>query len=419
MASVWTGDGDAVVKKSHILLVALIVANVAVYWALGVRIAANQAGGAAARAFPIPTPSPLATPQPVASPEPTAEYKDQTLAITEDVRGARFENCTLEVQDAHGLVISGNLLVNSRIVVHDSADVTIADNVVRDYYNAPDAVIRAYDSPRFVVEHNYIADNSGGIYMVGCPGTVIRRNIFEGNDQKSGIILYAPAGVKVEDNLFRYNSPSAIYILNPDGENYAQFDILDNLITANVGDGLRIQAFSSSRTSRIQGNRVTLSGGPGLIIEYNCWDANIVIENNYIDHSGMLTANILDEEGRPTSIYPAHENQAAPYRPAVSRDGIRLEDCSGIVLRDNVIVNNGGNGVDIRNGRGIVMEGNFISRNAIGLRLGKFLESSLTRSQFPLAPENAGDSRVRLTSPTIVNNRQHDVLVEQGSGFEN
>lgn len=405
-------------KRSHILFVLLVIANVAVYWAMGARIAAERTGGADARALPIPTPPPLATPEPVPLPQPTAEYKDQTLQITEDVRGARFENCTLEVQDARGLVISGNLLVNSRIVVKNSADVTIADNVIRDYYNTPDAVIRAYDSPRFLVQHNFIADNTGGIYMVGCPGAVIRQNIFEGNDQKSGVILYAPDGAKVQGNLFRYNYPNAVYILNPDGAAHAQFDILDNTMTANVGDAIKIQTYSSSRTSRIQGNRITLSGWAGINIEWNSWDANIVIEGNYIDHSGMLTVDILDEEGRPTSIYPAHEHQTAPYGPAGWREGVRLEDCSGIVLRDNVIVNNGGNGVDIRNGRGIVIDGGLISRNAIGLRLGRFRESSLTRPMSPLAPEDAGDSRVSLTDPTIANNRQHEVLIESGSGFE-
>lgn len=404
-------------KKSHILLIVLVIANVAVYWGLSTRMTQLQVAARISGTYPIPTPHPVATPEPVSTPQPTTEYTDQTLQITEDVRGARFENCTLEVQEADGLVIAGNVLVNSRIVVRNSSDVTIADNVIQDYYDVPDAVIRAYDSPRFTVEHNYVADNTGGMYMVGCPGTVIRRNIFERNDQKSGIILFAPAGVTVEGNLFRHNKPNAIYILSPDGNPGVQFDIRDNLITANVGDAIKVQTFRSSRTSHIRRNHITLSGWAGINIEWNSWNANIVIEGNYIDHSGMLTADILDEEGRAIAIYPNRED-GLPYRPAGWGHGIRLEDCSGIVLRDNVIVNNRGNGVDVRNGRGITMEGDFISRNEIGLRLGRFHESALTRQQSPLSPENAGDSRVALARPTLVGNRMHDVLVEQGSGFD-
>jgi parallel beta-helix repeat protein len=117
------------------------------------------------------------------------------------------------------------------------------------------------------------------------------------------------------------------------------------------------------------------------------------------------------------SIYPAHEHQPEAYCPGW-KHGIKLEDCSKVIVKNNVIVNNSGNGVDIKNCRNITLEANLISKNAIGISLTKFQESSFNRDVSPLALENAGYSEVIAIENSVFENREQDYFVEEKSTLQ-
>jgi parallel beta-helix repeat protein len=87
-------------------------------------------------------------------------------------------------------------------------------------------------------------------------------------------------------------------------------------------------------------------------------------------------------------------------------------------VKNNVIVNNSGNGVDIKNCREITLEANLISKNAIGVSIMKFQECSFNRDVSPLAPENAGYSEVIAIGNSVFENRGQDYFVEEGSTLE-
>ena len=83
-----------------------------------------------------------------------------------------------------------------------------------------------------------------------------------------------------------------------------------------------------------------------------------------------------------------------------------------------MIVNNSGNGVDIKNCRNITLEANLISKNAIGISLTKFQECSFNRDVSPLAPENAGYSEVIAIENSVFNNQEWGYFVEENSTLE-
>ena len=149
-------------------------------------------------------------------------------------------------------------------------------------------------------------------------------------------------------------------------------------------------------------------------MEYNSWGANIVIEENYIDANGLMTEGLLDEGGRPLDVYPAHSHQPEPYSPGWGH-GVKLEDCSGVTVRDNTIIANSECGVEIRNARGILLEGNVVSSNRIGVSVMGYDETSLVREFSPLAREDAGESQVTARGNSVFNNPEGDWDVEEGS----
>lgn len=366
----------------------------------------------------VPSPPELYPPEPVTLPELIETFENVKIEASGNINACLFENCILEVWGENGIKITNSKFVNSKIHMGESQNIEISNNIIKDFYVHEEAAISIYSCDNLLIDHNEIENNSIGIAISESSDVEICNNIFEANDQHNALMGDSLIGAEIHNNLFRYNFPHAMMIMNRGANPKVQLDIYNNIVDKNIEDAINFEDFrGSQQISRVYNNRITGTGLAGINVEYNSWGANLVIENNYIDNNGLLTDDMLDGEGHPTSIYPAHSHQPEPYAPGW-KHGVKLEDCSGIIVKGNVIVNNQGNGVDVKNGRNITLENNIITKNAIGVSLMKFLGSSLYREFSPLAPEDAGHSEVIAIRNSVFGNLGKNYFVEEGSSLK-
>jgi parallel beta-helix repeat protein len=365
----------------------------------------------------IPTPPQLSPPEPVTLPELNQTYANERIEVSEDINASLFEGCVIEVWRKDGIRITNSRFINSKIQMRESKNIELSDSVIVDRYVREEPAIDIYDCERLLIDHNEIRGNSIGMTIAESAGIEISNNIFEANDQHNALVL-GRTSAEVRHNLFRYSFPHAILIMNREADPLVQVNIYDNIMDRNIEDAINFEDFrGSERVSKVYNNRITGTGWAGINVEYNSWDANLVIEDNYIDNNGLLTEDILDGEGKATSIYPAHEHQPDPYSPGWQH-GLKIEDSSGVKVIGNVILNNSGNGVDVKNGQDVILENNLIAQNAVGISLGGFQESSLSRQFSPLSLENAGYSHVIAINNSVFDNLEQDWFVEEGSCLE-
>ena len=203
-------------------------------------------------------------------------------------------------------------------------------------------------------------------------------------------------------------------ITNREGNPLVQLDIYGNVFDRNIEDAVNFEDFSGQvEVTLVRGNLFNGTGWAGVSVEYNSWDANIVIEGNYINSNGLLVEDIL-EDGRPTSVYPAHSHQSEPYSAGWGH-GIMLEDCSGVIVARNVIVSNAESGIDVKNARDIVVENNTIALNRVGVYVAGYQKSSLIRDFSPLALVDSGFSEMTEARNSVFLNVEENWLVEEGS----
>lgn len=356
----------------------------------------------------IPPPPQLSLPEPVTLPELNQPHVNEKIEVSMDINASLFENCMIRIRKKEGIRITNSKFINSTIEIAESKNVEISNNVIMDHYVWEDPVVGIYDCEELLIEHNEIRDNSIGMVIAESAHIEISNNIFEANDQHNSLALNC-ASAKVYNNLFRYNFPHAILIMNREANPTVQVNICNNTMDRNIEDAINFEDFrGSEQISKVYKNRITGTGWAGINVEYNSWNANLVIEDNYIDNNGLLTRDILDDEGKPTSIYPAHEYQPEPYSPGW-KHGIKIEDSSYVTVKGNVIIDNSENGVDVKNSQNVTLENNLIARNIIGVSLMKFQESSFNREFSPLSLENAGYS-----GAVAVNNSVSTILSRTG-----
>ena len=362
----------------------------------------------------FPPPLRLSPPELVTLPVLNQTFANQRIQVTEDIRGALFQNCTLEIWRENGTTITDSMFINSRIYIGESQNIIFSNNVIRDFYVWEEPAINIHASEHILIDHNEIKDNSIGVVISECSDTEIRNNFFEANNQHNALVL-GGTSADVHGNVFLFNFPHAMLIMNRAADPSVQVVIHSNIFDRNIEDAINFEDFrGSNRISRVYSNRVTGTGWAGINVEYNSWNANLILENNYIDNNGLMTDEIMDEDGQLISIYPPPGDQPEPYSPGW-KHGIKIEDASGVIVRGNVVVDNQGNGIDIKNSREITLEGNFVTRNVVGVSVMKYLESSLTRGVSPIAEEDAGYSFVTSIDNLVFSNIEEDWFVEEGS----
>jgi parallel beta-helix repeat protein len=316
-----------------------------------------------------------------------------------DTEGARFTGCQVRVA-ASGISIRGCEFVGAPVLIESVSSVLFADNVVRDY--------RVYEEPAVVVgncsgvtvRHNHVHDNAVGIGVGESQAVVVENNLFELNYQHNALALYK-SSAQVSGNVFRYNYPHGILVHYVPESGGTSVSITGNLFEMNVEDAVNFEDWTGARdVSRVAGNVIYRTNWAGINVEYNSWNANILVEGNYVSESG----------------YPkGHFPQSLPHVEEWSdgwQHGIKLEDSSVVTVTGNVLVHNAGSGIDVGNCRDVTLAGNTIVANGVGVRIGGPTEGAFTRDVSPLLEGNAGPSVVACVDNDVRQNGQ-DFVGEQ------
>ncbi|MCK4262881.1 MAG: right-handed parallel beta-helix repeat-containing protein, partial [Dehalococcoidia bacterium] len=113
---------------------------------------------------------------------------------------------------------------------------------------------------------------------------------------------------------------------------------------------------------------------------------------------------------------PAHPLQPDRFQAGWAH-GILVEDSSKVRIMNNRILSAAENGIEVKNGRDVTVEGNGISCSEVAIGVHRYQEASVYRSFSPLAQENADGSRVT-AGGNIIYAAQEDYDVDEGSRLE-
>jgi len=366
----------------------------------------------------MPGPPTLDLPSPFSLTGFAERHEGEEISVTGDVSSRRFINCTLRVHGFSDVTVAGCMFEGSRLHVVECVNVSLTGNVFRDHYvrEDPAVLVQGVHGLRFT--GNMVVNNSVGMVVRGGSDLEISFNVFEANDQHNAVMGLDSHGAAIHNNVFRYNHPHALMVMNREEDPAVRLDIYDNLFELNIEDAINFEDFrGAAEPTHVRGNIVNGSGQAGVNVEYNSWGANIVIEGNHVAYNGLLTDALLDEEGRPTGLYPRHVHQPEPYCEGW-RHGVKLEDCSGVALVNNTIVGNAGSGIDCVNARDVTLVGNMVQGNGVGVSARPYNEDSLIRGFSPLLEEEAGVSTLSVRD-NLVKGNELDWYVEEGCSVVN
>jgi len=250
-------------------------------------------------AHPIPQPLDLEEPELISLPEKLQNIcSGGTTAINSDIDSARFVGCIVTVRKS-GINITRTEFVNCRIFFESTSDIVFSGNVVRDYPVYEEAAINVFDSKDIVFGHNHIKNNTVGISVAKSQDIKLENNIFDENYQHNAVAMYMSSG-EVSGNLFRYNMPHGILVHFIPQHGDTALHIHDNIFFMNKEDAINFEDWTGAKEqSRIYRNIITKTNWAGINIEYSSWNANILIENNYINTSGYPIENFPENPNAP------------------------------------------------------------------------------------------------------------------------
>jgi len=327
----------------------------------------------------------------------------QIPLLADDLVNTQVVGCDLLVRDA-GIRISGCEFVDSRLLVEGTTDLVIEDCIFRDRYRREEAVINLYRAIRPTVRDCLIENNYIGIGAHESTDVSIERCTFRDNDGHNAITIDLGSTGAIRGCFFRNSFPHAILVGS--GTPQGCIAIENNRIEYSVEDAINFENFSSSEPSLVRGNIVLNTAWAGLNVEYRSWDANLTIESNYIAASGT-----------DLDAFPQHPHQPEPYTEGW-KHGILLEDCSGVTVRGNTIVDCEETGIKLVNARDIALESNHVVGCNIGIALQTYNESSLSRPIFPLPETEAGSSSATAQGNTFARNTTTDWQIKPGCDVE-
>lgn len=365
-----------------------------------------------------PGPPALDLPSPFSLTGFVERHEGEEISVTGDVSSQCFSNCTLRLYGFSDVTVTGCLFEGSRIHLVECVNVSLTGNVFRDHYvrEDPAVLVQGLHGLRFT--GNMVVNNSVGMVVRGGSDLEISFNVFEANDQHNAVMGLNSHGAAIHNNVFRHNHPHALMVMNREEDPAVRLDIYGNLFELNIEDAVNFEDFrGAAEPTHVRGNIFNGTGHAGVNVEYNSWGANIVIEGNYVADNGLLTDALLDPGGRPTGLYPRHVHQPEPYCEGW-RHGVKLEDCSGVALVNNTIVGNAGSGIDCVNARDVLLIGNMVQGNGVGVSVRPYDEGALIRGFSPLLEEDAGASSLSVRD-NVVEDNELDWYVEEGCRVDN
>ena len=310
----------------------------------------------------------------------------QKINFNGSIENQRFHSCEVYII-GQGLMIRNCEFIDSTVYIIDSRDILFERVIFSDLNKYEQAALSINNSHNIVIRECQFAANYIGLGIHGSSVGVFG-NRFEGNNGHNALVIGEGSSAEVSGNYFYGSFPHAILVLNREGTEQAAVDIHHNFINQTGEDAIDFEDYRGSGTSRISANIITNSGWSAIVVEYNSWEANITIQDNWIESTGILWE------------LPVHSLQPDRFQPGWGH-GILVEDSSQISILNNRIILAAENGIEITNGKDITVIGNGITCSQVGIGLHSFNESSLHRDFSPLKPENAGGSQAIVGNNTI------------------
>jgi hypothetical protein len=316
----------------------------------------------------------------------TQTVSDTKYNVTEDIRGYLFEDCEVHISGT-GLTISESLFVNTQVFVGESRELTFEKSIFEGLDRYEKTALNINESDNISITECIFRHNFIGLGIHSSSASVASTR-FEYNNGHNAIIIGEGSSAVVSGSYFYGNFPHAMLIMNREESPAAQVNINDNTIVSTGEDAIDFEDYRNTLPSFVTGNVIVDTGWSAVIVEYNSWDADITIEDNWIENTGIDWG------------LPVHDLQPDAFQPGWGH-GIFIEDSDGVVIRCNRIVDAGENGIEVRNGRGIRVENNGIDCAQVAVAVHRYHEASLSRPFSPLWPDKAGGSSVTAVNNTI------------------
>ena len=330
---------------------------------------------------------------------PLTILQGQKVNIDSNAENYLFQNCEVWIVSGD-TQISSSEFVNSQVLVEQKNNVVFDRVIFRDLNQYEETALRVSDSKGVVVANCQFIDNFIG-FGIHSSSVEVAKNRFEGNNGHNALVIGEGSSAKVEGNYFYGSFPHAILIMNREGSTEAKVDITRNFIEQTGEDAINFEDYRNAAPSNVSNNVIVNSGWSALVVEYNSWGANVTIENNWIEGTGISWK------------LPTHSLQPERFQAGWGH-GILIEDSSQVQVVNNRILSVTENGIEVKNSRDAVLQGNGLSCSQLGIGVHRYEEASLYRGFSPLAQENAGASQVTASDNTIYK-AQKDYDVDEWS----
>jgi parallel beta-helix repeat protein len=328
-------------------------------------------------------------------------HTGEKVTLTQNTMSHLFNNCEVWIA-TDNIKVSESKFVNSKIIVNNTANVAFERVIFKElnqYEQASLSINNSHDITvnkcQFVSNYIGIGIHSSSANIEGCR--------FEHNNGHNALVIGEGSSANVEGSYFYGSFPHAILIMNREGESHTAVNISHNYIDQTGEDAINFEDYRNAAPSNVSHNIITNSGWAALVVEYNSWKANITIEDNWIENTG------IDWK------LPTHNLQTERFQSGWGH-GILVEDSSQVRIINNRIISATENGVEIRNSRDVVVEGNGIACKQAGIGVYRYNEYSLYRDFSPLSEENAGSSQVKAHN-NVIYSAQKDYDVDESCQF--
>ena len=353
--------------------------------------------------LPFPTERPqLVIPESFELDAPLVTLENQSVEIDSNISNYSFQNCQVSIA-VDGLEIADSEFINSPVSVAGRSEIVFDGVIFKELNQYETAALSFYECRDVTVSHCQFVDNYIGLGLHSSSAE-IAANRFEGNNGHNALVIGEGSSAEVTGNYFYGSFPHAMLIMNREESAQARVDINRNFIDQTGEDAIDFEDYRNAAPSLVSDNVIINTGWSALVVEYNSWDANITLENNWIEATG------IDWE------LPTHPLQPDEFQNGWGH-GILVEDSSAVTIINNRILTAGENGIELINSREVIIEGNGINCSQAAIGVHNYQEASLYRSFSPLAPENAGGSQAT-ASGNIIYEAQKDYDVDAESRLD-
>jgi hypothetical protein len=330
------------------------------------------------------------------------QFSGQKLTFSQDISRAFFKDCEVWIESQR-ISITNTVFENCRVYVCDSAGI-VFDNVAFRYQDIYEqAALSINESENVTINNCCFTENYIGL-GIHSSDVSVRSCRFVKNNGHNAITIGEGSIAEVLNSYFFGSFPHAILAMNREDSIHANVQIIGNLIEQTGEDAIDFEDYRNAAPSTVSGNIIRNTGCSAILVEYNSWNSNISIENNWIESTGIEWYEEI------------HPQQTEVYSPG-SGQGIMIEDSSMVNIKANRIHLAGENGISIRNGRDVTIANNGIDCAGTAIAAFNYSPSSFNRPNSPLSLENAGVSSV-VAWDNVVFNAEIFFYSEPGSVIE-